>query len=364
MTPQNEDNVYEEFYENGQLKEKGNRSKDIYEIYYESGQLKARASDPANSILSKNKLVREKNKVERKFSNSHIHWGLYDEFYPNGKLKLKYRYVANYSFGYLGPIERGKYIKSDGEREFFQIQTMYRELEQFGHYEEYYENGNLKLKSNFAREKESTKYWHSGQYEEYFNNGQLKQKHINTKYGKSGPYEERYENGTLKEMGTYLIVSSQHCIRGFYPTINIKIGPFKSFYKNGQIKEILIFNSFEIPESFFEYNCSYDETDYNLKIRDGRFYNLRPGESYESFYENGQLKIYFGINVPDIKSKDYYFDRICPFEEYYENGQLKIKTTLLKREGIDYNLHKEFDIYSYDQIDPCEEYYENGQLKE
>jgi len=373
MTPQNEDNVYEEFYENGQLKEKGNRSIDVYEIYYESGQLKARASDWDSSRLSKEyslSYLQHRSNTERKFNNYHSNWGLYEEFYENGKLKFKYKYIDNYSFGFMEPKEKGEYKNIGYEHEVFIIPTIYRELELIGTFETYYENGNLKIKSNFIRDEKYLEYGSMGQCEEYFDNGQLKEKFINTKYGKTGPYEEYYENGVLKEKGIYLI-ENYYNWDDELRYISTKIGPFKSFYENGQLKNILIFNSLNIPNRFFDSDCYYDpddeddeEPNYNLEIRNASYYHYRPGESFESFYENGQLKIYFGINVPNIKNRDNFYSSICPFEEYYENGQLKIKTSLLKKEGIEYNLNKEFDIYYYNQIDLYEEYYESGQLKE
>ncbi|WP_339008523.1 acetoin ABC transporter permease [Fusobacterium animalis] len=128
---------YESFYENGNLKFKGNRKikefefHGICEHYYENGKLKERANHNYGYPL-----------------------GLYESFYENGKLEEK------------------RNLNTDGE----------------GNFESFYENGKLKERGNYRYYKKN------GSYEKFYQSGKLEERGNFENGYIRGNFESFYEN--------------------------------------------------------------------------------------------------------------------------------------------------------------------------
>jgi len=138
---------YESFYENGNLKFKGNRKikefefHGICEHYYDNGKLKEKANYNYGYPL-----------------------GLYESFYENGKLEEK------------------RNLDTDGE----------------GNFESFYENGKLKERGNYRHYKKN------GSYEKFYQSGKLEERG-NYRYPskKDGLFEYYSQNGKLIKKENY-----------------------------------------------------------------------------------------------------------------------------------------------------------------
>ena len=98
--------------------------------------------------------------IKSNYKNDVKH-GTYEEYYENGKLKQKCEYINNFKFGRIehyfenGQIHKIVHCNIENSRNYD------------GPYEEYYENGQLKIKTNYKVG------YKKGGYEEYNENGKL-----------------------------------------------------------------------------------------------------------------------------------------------------------------------------------------------
>ena len=139
------------YYENGQLRSRGNfkngKELGLWEWFYENGQLRSRGNYKDGEPV-----------------------GLWERFYFNGQIMTK----SNY--------KEGKPLFSEHYNKKNQLITN-------GILEDYYENGQLRLRTRIQNRKQN------GLYEVFHNNGQLEYKG-NYKDGKvNGIWEEFHENG-------------------------------------------------------------------------------------------------------------------------------------------------------------------------
>lgn len=186
--------LYEEWYENGQIKERCNyengKKHGLYEEWYENGQLKEKVN----------------------YENGKKH-GLYEEWYENGQLKEKVKYYCdNLNGKHKVWNENGRLIflanyNSEGkEHGLMQIwhdngrrfKVNYKNGEKHGLSETWYNNDRLKRRMKYKQGKAH------GLFEEWYYNGRIK-KIVNYKNGKKhGLYEWRRSNGQIREKNNYV----------------------------------------------------------------------------------------------------------------------------------------------------------------
>lgn len=167
---------YENFYENGNLKFKGNRKikefefHGICEHYYENGKLKERANHNYGYPLGLYESFYENGKLEEKRNLNTDGEGIFESFYENGK-----------------PKERGNY----------------RYYKKNGSYEKFYQSGKLEERGNFENG------YIRGNLESFYENGNLKEKgkvyqeYLDSEPKKIENFEYFYDNGKLRERGNY-----------------------------------------------------------------------------------------------------------------------------------------------------------------
>ena len=167
---------YENFYENGKLKFKGNRKikefefHGICEHYYDNGKLKEKANYNYGYPL-----------------------GLYESFYENGKLEEKRNLNTDGEGNFESFYENGK-LKERGN---------YRYYKKNGSYEKFYQSGKLEERGNFENG------YIRGNFESFYENGNLKEKgkvyqeYLDSEPKKIENFEYFYENGKLRERGNY-----------------------------------------------------------------------------------------------------------------------------------------------------------------
>ena len=197
---------YENFYENGKLKFKGNRKikefefHGICEHYYDNGKLKEKANYNYGYPL-----------------------GLYESFYENGKLEEKRNLDTDGEGNFESFYENGK-LKERGN---------YRHYKKNGSYEKFYQSGKLEERGNFENG------YIRGNFESFYENGNLKEKgkvyqeYLDTKFEKIGNFECFHENGKLKERGNYRYPSKKDGLFEYYSQNGKLIK--KENYKDGEL---------------------------------------------------------------------------------------------------------------------------------
>ena len=266
-----QDGPCETYFENGQLRAKGNyKDGELhgpYAWYYENGQLewKGRYKDGEFD-------------------------GPSEEYHENGQLEWK----GTYKDGeFDGPSEE---YHENGQLEW---KGTYKDGETHGPVERYHENGQLKSKVTFKDGKLD------GPSEEYHENGQLRWKRRYKDGELDGPSEEYHENGQLEWKGTYK--------EGEFD------GPSEEYHENGQLRWKRRYKDGELDGPSEEYHEN-GQLEWKGTYKEGEF----DGPS-EEYHENGQLRW-------KRRYKDGELDG--PSEFYHENGQLSWKGTLME-EGID-----------------------------
>ncbi len=99
-------------------------------------------------------------KIKTNYKNDVFH-GSYKKYYDNGQLKEKCEYINNFKFG------RIEYYFENGQIHKIVHCNIENRRNYDGPYEEYYENGQLKIKTNYKVG------YKKGVYEEYNENGKL-----------------------------------------------------------------------------------------------------------------------------------------------------------------------------------------------
>ena len=250
--------------------------------YYENGQLKRKGN--YNNVDKEN----ERNPINMDLKYEGITWGLHiknfkwEEGYKEGEWQ---EYYANGQLASTGIYKKGKkigdwlYYKEDGKpvvdsSKFFYVAKVSSDIpDNYTGIWKYYENGKLKRHGDLKDGK------HDGEWLSYTEDGKLKDK-------------ENYVNGKLKFKINY---------------INEKVVK-ECYYENGQLKSKG--NAYE--EKYDLYNGQYlvyyenGKLEYKIEFEGGRGQN----SPYESYYESGQLK-----------EKGYMVRG--QWKEYYENGKLK-----------------------------------------
>ncbi|WP_339125154.1 acetoin ABC transporter permease [Fusobacterium nucleatum] len=197
---------YESFYENGNLKFKGNRKikefefHGICEHYYENGKLKERANHNYGYPL-----------------------GLYESFYENGKLEEKRNLNTDGEGNFENFYENGN-LKERGD---------YRYYKKNGNYEKFYKSGELEERGEYRNG------YIKGDFESFYKNGNLKEKgrvnqeYLDKKFEKIGNFECFHENGKLKERGNYKYPSKKDGLFEYYSQNGKLIK--KENYKDGEL---------------------------------------------------------------------------------------------------------------------------------
>jgi antitoxin component YwqK of YwqJK toxin-antitoxin module len=156
------DGEYEEFYESGKLKLKG-QYKDKIRVgewisYYETGEVSQEFSYSNG----------EQNKI-------------YTSYYKNGKIQVKVT------------LEGDKYIN----RKYFESGNLeYEREDKTGYFKSYLETGELNIESKYID-------WQlDGEWKQYYKNGQLEWNITYKEDYKQGNYKQYYQNGDLKLQGS------------------------------------------------------------------------------------------------------------------------------------------------------------------
>lgn len=184
-----------------------------------------------------------------------------------------------------------------------------------GSYEEYYNNGQLKIKKNYLNN-----YLH-GSYEEYYDDGQLK---IKTNYlnGRlNGLYEEWNYDGSKYSQKNFC-----------YDIIH---GECKKWYYNGHINTIENYK-FGVKHGYFETHSQY--------LTNGYFINEK------SFYKDGRLHGLYIKNTNNVIEKVEYINgkKKTFFNFYFITKKFKINQTICtKMEKVIYNNYK-LNYFFYD----------------
>lgn len=180
--------TYYEYYDNGILKVQYNKT-DLnklvgsYYEYYDNGQIKIESNYDNNY---RNGIFKKYYKsgllsIETNFINNNKH-GIYKNFYESGALKI----IQNYTYG----TQNGECIEYFNNFDNFN-NNIYKKYTYYldcldGKYEEYYDNGNIRLICNYKYNKDITGnesgYKH-GDIIEYYKSGKIhnKGKYINNK---------------------------------------------------------------------------------------------------------------------------------------------------------------------------------------
>jgi len=166
----------------------------------------------------------------------------YDFFPWNGNLRKKITYKDGEELSHIS-YQYHQTLDDEGNPRLREMVNWSRQNGydyKNGAQETYDDNGQLKYKRNFLKNKQN------GDLEEYYKDGQLKSKTPYKDDMRDGLYESYSDSGQLKEKVTY--------------KNNRKEGVSETYYDNGQLKEKRTWE------------------------------NNQPLSTYEMFYTNGQLK--------------------------------------------------------------------------
>jgi antitoxin component YwqK of YwqJK toxin-antitoxin module len=248
-----------------------------------------------------------------------------------------------------------------------------------GSYEEFYPNGNLKLEGNYSKGKKE------GVWEEYFDNGVLKETGKYRHGKKDGIFKSHntedeknkiltYSNGRLRERkftdnnhinrkqvflfgGDEIQYDSliSGSFRGVCLDVDDEDGFLELFHSNGQI---LLKGYYEkgLPNGLWENYNKTGQLEFKIIFKDG---DLRTMELYSI--------------TGHLTGKRYYLNgkREGLWESYYENGQIESKLNFINDEGeglVEYyyengQLAEKGNYLNGNHDGLWESYYENGQLE-
>lgn len=223
--------------------------------------------------------------------------GVYEEWYENGQLKLHHEYAKGeydgeqreyYESGQQKLAARFKNAKRDGiYREWYdngnlKVHTSYRDGEKEGKRLVYFENGTLQFDEQFIAND------HDGEQREWYENGQLKFQGAFDKGLKIGHHKSFYEDGSPQMEATYIKGDPDGRIRSFYP--------------NGKPKELLHFSRGKRhgkAEEFYESGQRKTVAHYHDDQLDGEV---------RGWYEDGALRVskHFCKGTPVGRHREYY----------------------------------------------------------
>lgn len=300
--------------------------------------------------------------VSHKFNivNDKIH-GLYEEFYPSGKLKLKKNFVNGLAEGeQIGYFEngeiwkKGNFVKNNPHGEWFfyhengklESSGMFKDGLRVGVWKVYRENGNISDESDYGDSGKKTGLYKSydvdgklefelsykGEeivsYKTYDRNGNLLKEGVKKK--NTLDIELYHENGVVRTKGSYLKTN--------------KTGTWEYFNSYGVLTSSVNYNSDgQINGKVLRYHN-------NGKVRSIEEYKNDMLDGYiENFHENGQLSSHgwYSENEP-----------IGPWKFYYQNGTLRKELYYLENE-----VHGEVKFYNGLGILDETNYYYYGTLE-
>ncbi len=155
-----------------------------------------------NSVTSDNTEVIENHDeagvLVEKFSrlkNTYAKHGLYQSFYPSGKVMIEANYVNDTLVG-----ERKMYYEDGGT----QIVERYIDGKFTGTYEAFYENGQLDITGEYVNDQME------GEWKRYYDSGELMEVVTFKENNENGPFKEYYKNGNLQAEGEYLNGEYEH----------------------------------------------------------------------------------------------------------------------------------------------------------
>lgn len=298
------DSSYFSYFQNGQLKSKGQfrMSKPIgtWEYYYENGNIKM--------------------KGEIKDNESNGTWTYY---YENGNIDMQGELKKNVKQGdWTYFFENGK-LKSAGK---------FEDGKKEGSWAYYYEDEALKADADFHNDK--------GKYTEYFTDGKIKSEGIIENGKSNGYWKYYYETDTLKAEGI--------------EKNGLKEGHWKFYYENGKLSGEGDYSKGKKEGKWTYYHdngvisSEGDERDdqkngyWKIYYNDGKFKgegNFNRGEGmYKEYYESGKLKLEGMVKGEKNEGQwNYYYENGAKegqcfynngkghYTGYYENGKKKME---------------------------------------
>ena len=284
------DSLYEEYFQNGQLRSKGyykaNKPIGQWQYFYENGKLRMTGEILHFKNHGKWNYFHENGEkyMEGTLENG-LKQGFWSIYYDNGKLKSK----GNYQKGH--PIGTWEYFYEDGTQKAV---TDYHQGR--GLYREYYKSGQLKMQG-ILQDGKSDSTWNY-----YYENGKLKASGTERSGIKDGFWKFYHQDGLLSSEGLYLN--------------GIPFGNWKYYYENGALSTE---GSHKNGEKDGFWKLYYPTGEFKAETQ----FNLGEGP-YKEYYESGKLKvkgyIKHGLNEGQ-------------WEYYYEDGNLEGKCQFMHGEG-------------------------------
>jgi antitoxin component YwqK of YwqJK toxin-antitoxin module len=144
---------------------KDGRKDGLYQKFWPNGKVQVEAHYKADSLDGERRFYYETGAVQavEHYVNNHYH-GDFKEFYPNGKAKVEQRYENDKLQG-ISTV----YYENGNVRE----QVTLKDNEEDGPFKEYYENGNLKCEGTYSPSDENGMAIEQGELKEYDETGQL-----------------------------------------------------------------------------------------------------------------------------------------------------------------------------------------------
>ena len=393
--------VSKSYYENGQLKEKGryfeNEKIGIWEQYDTFGNKNTFEYKKFN-LIEKSQGIGLGKKIFFTDEN-YKKQGIYIEYNSNNEPVFITNYKDDKNNGITIEFDVSNKLSNPKVLAY----TNYKEGNLDGEYKQWYENGNLKIRSYYKDGKEdgvSKSYYENGNIEQeriydnnlllnrkkYYSNGQLKEEELYDKGHRIGVNKEWYENGNLKYEENYK--------------------NYKEYYENGQLKEehyenlhrettIKYFENGEIDsqahfingkrEGINIHHSDWDKehkiiSNYQNGLKHGKeeiyhYFNNKMYLMVEVCYKEGKLEGDYKTYYPNGKSLTIgqYEDNLKKGKwiDYYENGNIKTEGNYKngKIEGTVIYYYENGNIeqertYKNNILDNRKSYYLNGQLKE
>lgn len=227
------DGGYSSYFDNGNLKTKGqysnNKATGKWEFYYESGQLKMEGQLKENANV-----------------------GTWVYYFENGNKSME------------GPVQG---LNKEGEWKYYfesgQLKESgsYQANKKIGVWKTFYENGDTHIVTEYSNGKESCTI--------YYNSGSVKGEGSLTKGMKSGNWKEYYPNGALANEGKY--------------EMDKKIGEWVYYYDNGQISK-----TGEYRDDIFSGKWNYYNQDGTISAT-GKFENGQKTGLWNAFSDGGDI---------------------------------------------------------------------------
>jgi antitoxin component YwqK of YwqJK toxin-antitoxin module len=292
--PLHQDNIVESYYENGSLHSIGGKFNGSFKSYYENGQLEISANYLNGRLNGEYiKYLEDGTKYRALLFGNDTDKFYNINYFDANKSKVKNVYIGDEYFLYYecGRLQEYGKIYANGkfpEKEYWQdglVKKLYNyifnkkdndESEYLIEITSYYSSKNIASKFTYTED-----YDFHGDYEEYFENGKIK---IKGKYiygDKVGNWLEYFENGKLKSEGEYQ----------FH---NYKIGFWVEYFETGNIKEsgkYILSNHSEWGPFYNNYDDYMGEGIhyYTLSVQDGKWIEYHENGKISSIgnYDNG-----------------------------------------------------------------------------